>query len=347
MNSSFTLPQLGWQPYFQQQLTLEDYEHHHIARVSAHHRSQYELWTEQGKIALPITSKLPELTVGDWILLDGNGRFSRHLERSTLISRKAAGSKLQEQHIAANLDTLLIVSSLNDDFNLSRVERYLTLAKESNIQSVIVLTKSDQCENTDDFVEQVQAIDPLLPVISINGLDIDSVAQIKPWCKSGTTTGVIGSSGVGKSTLINTLTQSELQKTGGIREDDDKGRHTTTSRSMHIIPDGGLILDTPGMRELQLPDCSQGVSSTFSDIETLALECRFGDCQHESEPGCAVKKAIDEGNLAERRLKNYFKLLREQARNGASLAEQKQKYKSLTKMYRDVQSHRRNIKSSD
>ncbi|UAB72783.1 ribosome small subunit-dependent GTPase A [Vibrio sp. SCSIO 43132] len=347
MNSNYTLPQLGWQPFFQQQLTLEDYEIHRIARVAAHHRSQYEVWTEQGSVFLPVTSSLPEMTVGDWVLLTLENQFAKLLDRSSQLSRKAAGTKVQEQLIAANLDTLFIVSSLNADFNLSRIERYLALAKESGIQPVVVLTKSDLSEQTDELIAQTQKLDSLMTVTAINGLDELSVEQLRPWCKAGTTVGVIGSSGVGKSTLINTLSGKNSQKTSGIREDDSKGRHTTTSRSMHQIPNGGLILDTPGMRELQLADCSQGVSITFSDIEELALQCRFSDCQHGSEPGCAIKKAIQNGELEERRLNNYFKLLREQERNGATLAEQRQKFKSLTKMYRSVQSHRRHQKSME
>jgi ribosome biogenesis GTPase len=339
-----TLSQLGWQPYFQQQLLLEDYGVHRVARVLAHHRSQYDLISETGLIALPINPHLPQMTVGDWILLSEDNQFVRLLERSSLFSRKAAGSKLAEQLISANIDTLFIVSSLNFDFNLSRIERYLALANEAKVEPVIVLTKADLCDDVDDKKAQVQALNPLLIIETVNALDITDVSALSSWCHSGQTVAFMGSSGVGKSTLVNTLLNSETQLTGGIREDDSKGKHTTTSRSLHLMPEGGLLLDTPGMRELQLAACEQGVSETFSDIAELATQCRFSDCGHESEPGCAIQAAIKSGELEERRLKNYFKLLREQARNGASLAETRAKFKQQSKMYRSIQSDSRMMK---
>ncbi|MFA0568062.1 ribosome small subunit-dependent GTPase A [Vibrio gallaecicus] len=339
-----TLQKLGWQPVFQQQLTLEDYDQSIIARVIAHHRSGYTLASEQGEITLPIHHSQPAMTVGDWVILTLEQQFDRLLERQSLFSRKAAGSKVSEQYISANIDTVFIVVSLNNDFNLSRIERYLALANEAQVEPVIVLTKKDLCDDVEDKIMQVQQLDPMLMVESVNSLDIDSTQVLAHFCKVGKTVALMGSSGVGKSTLVNSLIGSEDQETGGIREDDSKGRHTTTSRSLHSLRSGGLLLDTPGMRELQLADCADGVSETFSDIEELALRCRFSDCHHESEPGCKITAAIESGDLTERRFKNYQKLLREQARNGASLAEQRSHYKQLSKMYRNVQSESRNIK---
>ena len=230
MNSNVNLRQLGWQPFFQQQLTLEDYEHTTVARIAAHHRSSYELITEAGEQSLPITSQLPHMTVGDWILLDSDNRFVRLLERRSLFSRKAAGTKVAEQYIAANIDTVFIVCSLNQDFNLSRIERYLTLTNEAQVESVIVLTKADLCEDPAQKRQQVQQLDPLLMVEYVNALDPASTSCLSGWCGSGKTVAFIGSSGVGKSTLVNTLMEHKEQTTAGIREDDDKGRHTTTSR---------------------------------------------------------------------------------------------------------------------
>ncbi|WP_104040785.1 ribosome small subunit-dependent GTPase A [Vibrio hyugaensis] len=332
---------LGWKPFFQQQLTLDDYEDTLFARVIAHHRSGYVVVSEQGETHLPIQASLPSMTVGDWVILNQQQQFSRLLERRSLFSRKAAGSKVAEQLIAANVDTVFIVCSVNHDFNLSRIERYLTLVNEADVEPVIVLTKADLCNDVDELKTQVQKLDPLLMVESVNGLDESSVSKLMSWCGEGQTVAFIGSSGVGKSTLVNTLLGEQEQETGGIREDDSKGRHTTTSRSIHLLPSGGVLMDTPGMREIQLAGCEAGVSETFSDIEALAEQCRFGDCQHQTEPGCAVQAAIEDGTLEMRRFTNYQKLLREQAHNGATLAKKRAQSKQFGKMVRNVVGEKR------
>ncbi|CAH1576241.1 Small ribosomal subunit biogenesis GTPase RsgA 2 [Vibrio jasicida] len=332
---------LGWKPFFQQQLTLDDYEDTLFARVIAHHRSGYVVVSEQGETHLPIQASLPSMTVGDWVILNHQQQFSRLLERRSLFSRKAAGSKVAEQLIAANVDTVFIVCSVNHDFNLSRIERYLTLVNEADVEPVIVLTKADLCDDVDELKTQVQRLDPLLMVESVNGLDESSVSKLMSWCGEGQTVAFIGSSGVGKSTLVNTLLGEQEQETGGIREDDSKGRHTTTSRSIHLLPSGGVLMDTPGMREIQLTDCEAGVSETFSDIEALAEQCRFGDCQHQTEPGCAVQAAIEDGTLEMRRFTNYQKLLREQAHNGATLVKKRAQSKQFGKMVRNVVGEKR------
>nr|WP_241214424.1 ribosome small subunit-dependent GTPase A [Vibrio alfacsensis] len=302
----------------------------------AHHRSGYVVVSEQGETHLPIHASLPSMTVGDWVILDHQQQFSRLLERRSLFSRKAAGSKVAEQLIAANVDTVFIVCSLNHDFNLSRIERYLALVNDADVEPVIVLTKADLCDDADELKAQVQKLDPLLMVESVNGLNESDVAKLMSWCGEGQTVAFIGSSGVGKSTLVNTLLGEQEQATSGIREDDSKGRHTTTSRSIHLLASGGILMDTPGMREIQLADCEAGVSETFADIEALAENCRFSDCQHQTEPGCAVQTAIEDGSLELRRFTNYQKLLREQAHNGASLAEQRAQNKQFGKMVRST-----------
>ncbi|WP_413111819.1 ribosome small subunit-dependent GTPase A [Thaumasiovibrio sp. DFM-14] len=344
LSHSTSLSSLGWKAYFQQQLTLADYDSNFLARIIAHHRSGYKMVSEKGEFELEITKHLPAMTVGDWVVLEHEGTFQRLLERSSLFSRKAAGAKVERQLIAANVDTVFIVSSLNDDFNLSRIERYLVLAREAGVEPVVVLTKADLCDDAEEKAQQLRELDPMLLVESVNALDPQSVMCLASWCGKGNTVAFIGSSGVGKSTLVNTLLNDERLSTGGIREDDSKGRHTTTSRSMHLLPQGGLLLDTPGMRELQLADCADGVKETFADIEQYAKQCRFGNCSHESEPGCAVQDALSKHELDERRVRNYFKLQREQARNGASLAELRSNDKSLGKFYRSVQSASRQRK---
>ncbi|NRF30020.1 ribosome small subunit-dependent GTPase A [Vibrio coralliilyticus] len=340
------LPQLGWNNLFQQQLTLEELEHSRVARVVEHHRSGYKLLSEDGETTLAIHKSLPMMTVGDWLLLDKQGGFERLLDRQSLFARKAAGGKVAEQLIAANVSTLFIVCALNDDFNLSRIERYLATSNEAEVEPVIVLTKADLVTDAEEKRQQVQQLDPLLMVEMLNALDGEQYTSLSSWCKSGSTVAFMGSSGVGKSTLVNGLLGESVQLTGGIRESDSKGRHTTTGRSMHFLPSGGVLIDTPGMRELQLFDCADGVAETFSDIEALAEKCRFSDCQHDSEPGCAVINAIETGQLEQRRLNNYLKLMREQQRNSATLAERRASYKQQTKMYRNIQTACRSRKQS-
>lgn len=343
MDNQFSLSQLGWKPFFQQQLSLEEWEAATIARVAGVERSVLQLLTANGKLALPVMPSMPAITVGDWILLDAETRFSRLLDRYSLFSRKAAGTKVSSQLVASNIDTVFIVTSLNQDFNLNRLERYLALANDTGVTPVIVLTKVDCCDNPHEMIDKARSLDPLLEIIAVNSLDTDSVSNLKVWCGTGNTVAFLGSSGVGKSTLINTLSGMEIQRTKAIRMDDDKGRHTTTGRSLHLLPDGGLLLDTPGMRELQLADCEQGVEETFSEIVELAVHCKFSDCSHKGEPGCAVRAAIESGHLDERRLSSYQKLMREQAFNNATLAEKRARDRELGRYYHSVLESKRKL----
>lgn len=341
MNTCLTLPAVGWRNFFQTQLSFEELESCHAVRISEQHKNQYQYLSTEGEGILPISPSMPSLTVGDWILLSEDGRFERLLDRQSYFSRKASGSKIQEQSIASNVDTVFIVASLNDDFNLNRIERYLAITHEAQCDPVVVLTKADLCENIDAYLEPLRALDHHLMIETVNALDETTLKGLYAFCKSGQTIALLGSSGVGKSTLVNTLKgltreDSSASATQGIREDDSKGRHTTTSRQLHFLPQGGLLLDTPGMRELQLAQCEEGIQQTFSDITELAKGCRFNDCQHQKEPSCAVNQAINDGELELRRLQSYHKLMREQALNMATLAEKRAKDRDLGKMYRTI-----------
>ena len=334
---------LGMRPFFQQQLSLEELESSLLGRIVEQHKSDVVLMSDKETLRFNLPPKLDAICVGDWVVFTPE-RIIRVLERQSLFQRKAAGSALKRQLIAANIDSVFIVSSLNDDFSLNRIERYLALANEAGVEPVIVLTKADLNNDADDIRHQVQQLDPLLSVHCVNALDAQDVSVLESFCQKGKTIAFLGSSGVGKSTLVNSLLAHNEMDTGRIREQDSKGRHTTTFRTIKWLPSGGLLIDTPGMRELQLSDVKEGIQLTFADIESLASECRFSDCVHDGEPGCAVKAAVEKGELSSRRLDNYKKLLREETHNSATLAERRAKDRAFTKMVNSVQVETRSAK---
>lgn len=333
------LTTIGWEPFFQQQLNDDEWENAKPYRVMAVHRGQLILSDGEHEFPFNIVGKmitndrLDQATVGDWLLLSKDDKkFIRQLDRKSLFKRKAAGTSNVHQLVAANINTLFIVTSCNDEFSIARLERYLAVAYDADVEPVIILTKADLTNDVSEYVDQVRSLDNLLMVEAVNALDNNALEPLKAWCKAGQTIALMGSSGVGKSTIANGLGASE-QKTGSIREDDKKGRHTTTHRSLLSLTDGAILIDTPGMRELQITDCEEGVTAVFSDIESIANGCRFNDCLHQNEPGCAVRDAIENGSIEQRRLDSYRKLLAEQNRNSATLAERRQKDKALGKFY--------------
>lgn len=340
--SSQVLAALGWKPCFECQL-LETEGNLLVVRVGAHHGSHLICMSQSGEFTLPtlLSESCGDVAVGDWLLLEPQSRRGvRRLERESLVARKAAGGRVRKQLIAANLDSLFIVCSCNHDFNLSRLERYLALAAEANVTPVVVLTKSDLHKDPASLGQQASQLKSGLIVETVDARDPTHVQALGHWCSQGQTVALVGSSGVGKSTLAMSLGASQIA-TQGIRDDDSKGRHTTTARSIHRLRAGGLLIDTPGMRELQLTDCEDGVAEVFEEIVDLAESCRFRDCTHQGEPDCAVQAAIDRGELASRRLKNYFKLQSEQARNSRTLHEQRHESRKLGKYYKSVQASKR------
>ncbi|WP_411833268.1 ribosome small subunit-dependent GTPase A [Pseudoxanthomonas mexicana] len=299
------------------------------ARVIEQHRSGYVV--ADGPDSALRAESLPEWqrprfpaherpAVGDWVLLEG-ARIVAALPRHTGVKRGAAGEHYHQQVIAANIDTVFIVSGLDADFNPRRIERYLLLAGSGGAQPVVVLTKADRTPLADEAVAALADVARDAPVLALNARDPESVAALAPWLGPGRTVVLVGSSGAGKSTLTNTLLGDERMRTGAVRERDDRGRHTTTFRALLTLPSGACIIDTPGMRELKPTGEEDLAEGGFDDVEALAAQCRFRDCAHQREPGCAVRAAIERGELDEDRFANYLKLRDEVGAAAGKLAQ--------------------------
>jgi ribosome biogenesis GTPase len=328
------------------------------ARVVAEHRTGYQVQTDTCECFARIAGKLRHTAagqaelpaVGDWVVLqslagEGEAVIHRVLPRKSKFSRKAAGERTDEQVVAANAETVWITSSLDRDFSLRRIERYLTLAWESGASPVIVLTKSDLCNDVTHYASQVEAIALAAPVHITSSITRDGLSELAAYFKDHATVALMGSSGVGKSALINALAGETLQTTGGLR-DDGRGRHTTTARQLIRLTGGGLIIDTPGMRELQLWDAQESLADVFVEIEELAQGCRFSDCRHAGEPCCAVALAIADGRLPESRLQSYLKLKRELAhlerkQDARAQHEERQRIKSIMRSMRHHPKYKR------
>lgn len=315
----------GWDEFFEKQIPLDSI--YFPRRILGEERQLYRIQTSQDVVGLAVLtgkfqfncgSRLDYPSVGDWVLVEylpGSDRALIHqvLDRKSIIHRKQIGSGSDAQTLAANVDYIFITSSVNDDLNIRRIERYLAMAFESGATPVVLLTKADViADQVSEVLAKVQSAFPGVKVHALSQDHFEKAGFFEDYLNHGKTAVVVGSSGVGKSTLINYLidAQNSAQKikTQDIRDDDSKGRHTTTSRNMYVSRFGGLVIDTPGMRELQLADHGEGVRHHFSDIEDLFQRCRFNDCRHQTEPGCAVIAAFESGELADERWKNYQKL---------------------------------------
>ena len=314
---------LGWREDLPAARAWRDDPRGRVARISAQHRSGYLACDDAREFAVqapaPWTRRGfdPEqrAVVGDFVRLHPlQDTIIGLLPRSSLFRRGAAGEARKVQPIAANIDTVRVVTGLDRDFNPRRLERYLVLVQASGASPVLVLTKLDRCEDVAAMRERIADIEASgVPVLAVNAKDATSIAALSPWLGPGRSVVLVGSSGAGKSTLTNTLMGREKMKTGAVRSSDDRGRHTTTHRALATLPQGGCLIDTPGMRELKLIGEEDVASAVFEDIEALARDCRFRDCRHQSEPGCAVRAALAAGTLDAGRLGNYLKLRDERA----------------------------------
>lgn len=341
------IEQYGWNEQWQEKVAAPGIP----GRVILEHKHLYRVITEHGEWLSSLSGKYKHEhsyeefpSVGDWVMVEQmpgeeKGIIHSVLPRSSQFSRKAAGDTSEIQVIAVNVDYVFLVMSLNHDFNLRRLERYLIASWDSGANPVVVLTKKDQCTDIEPYLKEVESVAfgvPVYPVSSFTGEGIDNLQHILAGSKTGA---LLGSSGVGKSSLINALSGSQLMAVQDIREDDSKGRHTTTHRELVKLPTGGLLIDTPGMREFQLGDYSEGMESSFSDVESLADACRFRDCSHGSEPGCAIQEALATGELQRDRYMSYVKLKRELAHmerksDAAAQKAERNKWKQVTKDYR-------------
>ena len=310
LTPSSTLASLGWSDFFASQLDDTELSLTPV-RIAGVHRARIDGLSDDGPVVLPFTGAVSagDLAIGDWVLSDG-ARIARCLDRKTELARRAPGTGNAVQLIAANVDTLFIVTSCNADFNPARLERYLALSAEAGTEAVILLTRADTSADADSFRVQAERLQRQLTVLPLDARDAGVGVTLGAWCRQGQTVALLGSSGVGKTTLTNTLTGLG-GVTGPVRTSDARGRHTTTIRSLHAMSGGGWLIDTPGMRGLSLADASGAIDAVFEDVSELVGQCRFRDCTHQSEPGCAVRQAIKDGRLDEDRLNRWDKLKRE------------------------------------
>lgn len=325
-----SLGPLGWSDDFE----LYDSKVENAARITAVHRSHLRAVTANGEINLHYPPKFPEsLAVGDWVItgplyIDDQKQSAALVEelipRKSKISRVGAGDRIEEQVIAANIDIVFIVTSINQDFNLNRLQRYILLIKKGLAKPVILLSKADLKPSHTQIIEDLsKQVGEEILIIPVSVLDKTGVDQIKDLTPEGFTSVFVGSSGVGKSSLTNFLLGEEVQVVKEVRNDDDKGRHTTTSRQMFFIPNGGMIIDTPGIRGVSVFGSEEHLSETFHDVEELMTQCKFSDCKHSSEPGCAITNALKNKTLEESQWENYKKLSKEIAANNDKLKKQK------------------------
>jgi ribosome biogenesis GTPase len=353
------LERFGWDDFFAVGFAPYAAGGFEAARVILQHNKIYLLQIEAGETQGEVSGRLRHLArgpeelpaVGDWVAVKrrperSSATIHAVLPRRSKFSRVAAGTRDEEQVVAANVDTVFLVVGLDNDFNPRRVERYLITAWESGARPVVVLNKADLTPEAEERRREVERVAPGVAVVLMSAKRDDSLAEIRPFVEPGRTVAFVGSSGVGKSTIVNRLVGAEVQKTREVRASDERGQHTTTHRELLLLPSGALIIDTPGMRELQLMVSARGMRETFEDIGELASACRFGDCRHEEEPGCAVRAALEAGALDAERHANYHKMRQEMEHLAArqdprAAREEKERSKRLSRAVKDAVKQKR------
>ncbi|MBN1426110.1 ribosome small subunit-dependent GTPase A [Candidatus Fermentibacteria bacterium] len=320
------LSSLGWNDHFGSCFAPYRDQGFYPGRIAGQERNRYLVFGEFGAASGEVTGRFRFATnsvadfpvVGDWVAasVDGGDTAAIHavLSRVTVFSRKAAGRVAEEQALAANVDTAFIVTGLDHEFNPRRIERYAVTAWDSGATPVLVLNKTDVCLDVEAAVHRASDAAPGVAVVPVSARDGSGLDSLAAYLSPGITVVLLGSSGVGKSSLVNRLAGTDMQAVAEVRQDDSRGRHTTTSRDLIVLPDGALLIDTPGLRELQLMADDEGVDAAFDDVARLADGCRFADCRHDHEPGCAVKRAVEAGEIHPSRLASYHKLQREARR---------------------------------
>lgn len=328
---TFDLHALGWRPAFDDAFAPYRGEGVEPARVALEHTHIYRVFAASGEWLARVSGRLRHHAerrrdfpaVGDWVVIEaaagGEARIHAVLPRFSRFSRRAAGDSTEEQIVAANIDVVLLVTGLDGDFNLRRIERYLVVAWDSGATPVVVLNKTDLVDDPRAMVDDVRASAPGVDVHAVSTRHPQSLDVLRGYLGEGRTGALLGSSGVGKSSIVNQLIGQELLRTRDVRVSDSRGRHTSAARQLVLLPGHGVLIDTPGMRELQLWETGESLAGTFSDIDALAADCRFRDCQHRTEPGCAVRAAVDAGDLTSERLESFYKLSAEQAHQARQL----------------------------
>ena len=350
------LKDFGWKSTYDVYIKGENIQDLIPGRIIKQNGKHYKIMTQNGeKNAILSNSFLNSIkaksdipAVGDWVGLKKNIEVNFYhihvvFPRKNHLSRKVAGKKSEEQIIASNIDIVFIITSVDQDFNVRRLERYLTMVYEINAKPIIILNKTDKISNIGKFLKETEFLSKKIPIIAISAKKGYNIDEVLKFVKTGKTIVLIGSSGVGKSTLINHLLGYSRQAVGEIRKTDGKGRHVTSSRELIMLPNGGMLIDNPGLREIQLWTTGKGISKTFEDIEEISRYCKYRNCLHDQEPGCAVKRAVEEGKISIDRLNSFKKLLKEQeySRLRRSVYEKRKKDKQLGKIYRQGENIRK------
>ena len=355
----FNLTDLGWNNYFQELYNTNINKNTFIpGRIAVENKHRYTVYSQFGELSAEVSGRLLYASdsasdlpkVGDWVLMnyfadEQKGIIQEVLNRNTVFSRKSAGIEVKEQIVAVNIDVLFIVQGLDNNFNIRRLERYLVMAKSGGIKPVVVLNKSDLCDNIEDKIKKAKTNLPDIQVLAISALNNLGINELQEMIEPNKTYAFVGSSGTGKSTIINKLFGQDFQTTNEVRQKDSRGKHTTTARELFVLPSGGILIDTPGMREFHLWLTDESIGDVFDEIDIIAHNCRFANCKHINEKGCAVLEALELETISKERYNSYLKLNKEQEYLNTksdinSFLNKKEKWKNISKLSKEISRYR-------